>query len=198
VPPVTITAPNTAVTWGAGSIRTITWNHVLGAAQTFDIATSADNGVTWAPLASGVPAATATTGTFTGPMPATVTTQALVRVSPAGTPALGGVSAVPFTLATPALAVTSPNTKVTWAIGSTQNITWSHNLGIAESVLIELSGDGGITWTTIIPSAPNTANTSGTFSWVVSGPATTAARVRLTWVNNTSVQSVSSVNFTTQ
>ena len=194
VAPITVTAPTTAVTWGAGSTRTVTWTHQLGAGATFDIAGSADNGVTWTPLASSVPG-TSTSGTYTGPMLATVTTQARVRVSPAGHPELGAVNGTAFTLATPAITVTSPNTNVAWAMGSTQKITWNHNLGSAESVEIDLSEDGGATWTPIAASAPNTASTSGTYNWLITQPVTTTARVRVIWLRNTTVQGASAVNF---
>jgi hypothetical protein len=198
LPRVTVTAPNTAVTWGAGSTRKITWTHNLGAGGTVNIDFSADNGATWAPVALGVASATATTGTYTGPMPATVTTQGLIRVSPTIDPTLGDVSDVPFTLATPAVTVTAPNTAVTWAIGSTKSIKWNHNLGTLGSVEIELARDG-VNYTEIIAaSVINTANTSGTFSWVVTGPATTTARMRVTWVGNVAVTDISNVNFKIQ
>ena len=195
---ITVTAPNTNVTWGAGSVRTVTWNHNYGAAQTFDIAFSPDNGATWSQVASGIPAATATTGSYSGQMPTNVTTQALMRVSPAGNAGDGDVSNVPFTLASPTVTVTSPNTNVNWAIGSIHNVTWTHNLGTAESVRIELSTDGGATWTTVSPSVTNSANTSGSFSWTVTAPATSTARIRVTWIANGAVQDISNVNFRIQ
>lgn len=194
VAPIVVTSPNTAVTWAAGTTRTITWTHSLGANQNFDIATSVDNGITWLPMAAGIPAA-ATTGTFTGLMPSTVTTQALVRVSPAGHPELGDLSNVAFTLAAPSVAVTSPNTAVSWAVGTTHSITWNHNLGTAESVEIDLSEDGGATWTLIAANVLNSASTSGTFNWLITQPVSNTARVRVMWSRNTTVQSASAVNF---
>jgi len=195
---ITVTQPNANQTWGAGSIRTITWNHDYGASQTFDVALSPDNGASWVFLASGVPAATATSGTFTGPMPSTVTTQALLRVSPAGNVGDGDVSNGPSTLATPAIAVTSPNTNVNWPIGSSRNISWSHNLGTSESVEIAVSRDGGSTWTSVASAVPDSANTSGTFNWTVTGPPSSAGRIRIIWTRDGHVQDVSDVNFRIQ
>ena len=123
--------------------------------------------MSWLPVASGVPATTATSGAYTGPMPATATTQALMRVSPAGNAADGDVSNVPFTLAPAAVTVTAPNTNVLWAVGSSQNINWTHNLGTAASVGLEISRDGGATWAALAGPIPNTGNTSGTFAWTV-------------------------------
>jgi hypothetical protein len=195
---ITVTAPNTAVTWAAGSTRTVTWTHTLGAAQAFDVDFSPDNGVTWVSMASGVPAATSTTGTYTGAMPATVTAQALVRVSPTGVPVNGDTSNVVFSLVAPAVTVTAPNTNVNWGIGSSKNVTWSHNLGTLESVQIEVSRDGGSTWSVVTASQQNTASTSGTFSWTVTGPATTSARIRVTWTRSSAVQDISDANFRIQ
>lgn len=198
LPRTTVTAPNTAVTYGAGSTRTVTWTHNLGMGGAVNIDFSPDNGATWAPLALGVPSSAATTGTYSVPMPATVTTQALIRVSPTVDPPSGDISDVPFTLATPTISVTAPNTNVLWAIGSAQSIKWSHNLGILESVKIELARDG-VNYTELItPSAINSANTSGTFTWVVTGPATTTAKARVTSVSNGAVTDTGNVNFRIQ
>ena len=192
---ITVTAPNTALVWGAGSTRTINWNHDYGGAQAFDLAFSPDGGATWAVLASGVPAASATTGTYTGAMPTGATAQALIRVSPAGVPGDGDVSNTVFTLAPASIAVTAPNTGVAWTIGSSRTIRWDHNLGQSAQVAVELSRNGGTTWETIATLA-NTANTTGVATWTVTGPATTAARIRVSWTTNAVVQDVSDVNFT--
>jgi hypothetical protein len=149
-------------------------------------------------MASGVPAATATTGTFTAAMPATPTTQALVRVSPVGMPINGDTSNVVFTVAAPLVTVTAPNTNVNWAIASVKNITWTHNLGTLESVTIEVSRDGGSTWSVLAANISNTGGTSGTFGWTVTGPATTLGRIRVTWVRDGTVLDISNVNFRIQ
>jgi hypothetical protein len=196
LPRTTVTAPNTAVMWGAGSNRQITWSHNLGAGGLVDIASSPDNGVTWVPLAQGVASGTATTGTYTTPMPTTPTTQALIRVVPSIDPTLGDVSDVPFTLAAPTIAVTAPNTSANWLIGTSKNITWNHNLGTGESVRIELARNGVNYTETLAASAVNTGNTSSTLAWVVNGPATTTARIRVTWLANGAVADTSDVNFT--
>ncbi len=195
LPSTTVTAPNTAVTWGAGSTRQITWTHNLGVGGLVDIDFSADNGATWATLAHGVASNAATSGSYVGPMPATVTTQALIRVAPSADPTAGDVSNVAFTLAAPTLTVTTPNTNVSWAVGSTRSIKWNHNLGNRDFVKIELARDG-VNYTEVIAaSAPNTANTNSTFTWVVTGPSTTTARVRVTWLADPALNDTSDVTF---
>jgi hypothetical protein len=84
------------------------------------------------------------------------------------------------------------------AIGPSRSISWSHNLGALESVNIEVSRDGGNTWVTLASGVANSGNASGTFGWTVTGPATTTARIRVTWTANGGVQDVSNSNFRIQ
>jgi hypothetical protein len=77
--------------------------------------------------------------------------------------------------------VTSPNTAVQWRVGSLQQIKWTHNLGLPSAVRLELSRDGGASWSVIADDVPNTASTSGAYAWTVPGPATTTARIRVAW-----------------
>ena len=60
------------------------------------------------------------------------------------------------------MTLTAPNTAVTWAIGSTQAITFTHNLGVGATVVIDLSRDGGASWATINPAFVTTSATTGT------------------------------------
>lgn len=197
LPRTTVSAPNTAVTWGAGSRRTVSWTHNLGLGGLVDVDFSADAGATWSRLVTGVASSAATTGSYVGPMPTVVTTQALMRVSPSGDISVGDVSNVVFTLATPLVSVTAPNTNVTWGIGALKTIKWNHNLGTGESVRIELARDG-VNFMELIATVPNSGATAGTFNWTVTGPATSAAKVRVTWVQNPSVYDASNVNFKIQ
>jgi hypothetical protein len=59
-------------------------------------------------------------------------------------------------------------------------------------VRVDLSRNGGSTWTTLAAAVPNT----GSFAWTVTGPTTGSARVRVAWTANTGVLDTSNVNFT--
>jgi hypothetical protein len=109
----------------------------------------------------------------------------LIKVSALDNSGQSGEDAsnAPFSITSGAgsITVTSPDTAVNWARGSTQTITWSHNLGTTAYVRIELSRDGGSTFPEVIAaSVKNTAATTGTFNWLVTGPNTTKAVVRVT------------------
>ena len=84
---------------------------------------------------------------------------------------------------------------VAWLIGSAHSITWRHDLGTLEAVRIELSRDAGTTWEPIADTVTNSAAATGTFSWLVTGPATSQARVRVTWIADGALQDVSDVSF---
>lgn len=198
-PRVTVTSPNSNVIWAAGTLRTVTWNHTLGLGQLVNIDVSTNNGVTWSPVATNIPNSATNSGSATVRMPETLTTQALVRVSPVSFPLDGDQSNVPFTLTSPALTVSKPNTSVLWTIGSNDGvIVWTHNLGKSEPVNIDLSRDGGSTWTSLATNVLSSSETAGSFTWSVIGPATSQARIRVTWSAGAALQDISNVNFTIQ
>ena len=91
----------------------------------------------------------------------------------------------------PAVTVTAANGGEIWGISTTQTIRWT-STGLTGNVRIDLSRDGGQTWTTLVA---NTTN-DGSQSWVVTGPATTRARLRVVSVATPAVVDISNANFT--
>jgi hypothetical protein len=79
----------------------------------------------------------------------------------------------------------------TLAIGSSINITWTNTGGFDRNVTIDLSTDGGATYTTL---ATNIANT-GSFNFTVPNNATTQGRIRVREHNFVDPMGVSSANF---
>jgi len=195
---VRVTSPNGGESCTAGTTRQVTWiTGGLPPADNVRIDFSPDNGANWQPVAASVP----NTGSFTGRLPATVTAQGRIRVSRVADPTESDASNAPFSLAPPFVTVTQPNTNVNWPIGANRTIQWQHNLGNVgnvERVTIEVSRNGGGTWTVIATNVPNNTNTAGNFSWTVTGPATLTARIRVTWMANPAVQDLSNVNFRIQ
>ncbi len=94
-------------------------------------------------------------------------------------------------------AVTAPNTAVTWAGGSAQNITWSVNNTTTApvscaNVKISLSTDGGQTFPSVLTaSTPN----DGSESLVIPVGASTTARIKVEAVGNIFFD-ISNTNFT--
>jgi hypothetical protein len=88
------------------------------------------------------------------------------------------------------ITVSSPNGGETWPLASSQAIQWTSS-GVSGNVKIELSRNGGTTWTTLISSTPN----DGTHPWTVTAPVTTQARLRVSSVSNPAISDTSAAHF---
>lgn len=114
-----------------------------------------------------------------------------VRVTSHQYPTAGDTSNANFVVQYPFLQVTSPNTAVTWLTGTTQSVTWNHSNIIGNfNVYVNRAYPTG-SWELI---ALNQSGTS--FAWLVDGPPTTTARIRVTSVNLPTYYDESNVNFT--
>ncbi len=95
------------------------------------------------------------------------------------------------TTASRTLTVTSPNGGEAWYLDESKNITWTSQY-VTGNVKIEISRDGGSSWTTIASSVAN----DGSYAWTVAAPTSTACRVRITSLSYASVSDTSNANFT--
>ena len=91
---------------------------------------------------------------------------------------------------TASIIVTSPNGSESFAIGTTQNISWT-STGV-DSVKIDYSTDGGSNWTTIIASTPAIV---GSYAWVVPSVSSTNCKVRVSDASDSSVNDISNAVF---
>jgi len=90
-----------------------------------------------------------------------------------------------------AVMVSAPNGGESWGIGSVQTITWS-TTNVTGTVKIELSRNGGASFPEVLfASTPN----DGMENWTVLGPATSAARVRISSVSTPTVADTSDADF---
>jgi hypothetical protein len=188
-PTLAVTGPAAGASWTIGTAQPITWTTNLPASGAVKIELSRNGGTSYTTLSSSAPNSGSFTWTVTGP----ATSSALVRVSANGFTA-SAVSGK-FSLVAAVVTVTSPNTAVTWLVGSVHPITWSHNVGTGALFKIEVSRNGGSTWSLITAAAPSSSATSGTYNWTVTAPKSTAARIRVSWTTNSAVSDTSNVNF---
>ena len=114
--------------------------------------------------------------------PTTISSGARIRITARGSDGASVVdqSNAPFAIVAPRIRVVNPVGSSSWLVGTAQTLKWVHNLGAASVVKIELSRDEGDSWQTLAASVPNSSATAGTFNWVVTGPPTTKAKVRVT------------------
>ncbi len=105
-----------------------------------------------------------------------LTNMARVRISHCTQLAVKDVSDADFTITVPKITVTYPDGGESWLAPSEQTITWtSTGYGGGGYVNIELSGNGGKKWKTIIPATAD----DGSANWSVSGPPTANAKIRI-------------------
>jgi len=182
---LTVTAPNGGESWAVGSAQTIQWSS-SSVSGNVRIDLSRNGGATWTTLFASVANDGGQTWSVTGP----ATTQLRIRVSSVTSPGTSDLSDANFTIPA-SLTVTAPNGGESWAVGSKQTIQWSSS-GVSGNVRIDLSRDGGATWTTIIAKTANDGNQT----WKVNGSPTTNALVRITSLSTPSVFDVSNAPFT--
>jgi subtilisin-like proprotein convertase family protein len=91
----------------------------------------------------------------------------------------------------PFIHVEAPNGGEAWGVGSSQEIRWSSG-GLTGDVMIEVSRDGGSSYTPVIASTPD----SGSYTWAVNGTASANARIRITSLVSPLVSDMSDTAFT--
>ncbi len=185
-----VTAPATSASWAIGTAQAITWTSNLPPTGTVKIELSRNGGTSYTVLAATAP----NSGSFAWTATSPTTTTARVRVSSNGTPAASAVSGQ-FSLVAASLTVTSPNTLVTWLVGSVHAVTWTHNVGASAQFKIEISRNSGSTWSLITAAAAPGGATSGSYNWTVASPKSDTCRIRVTWTGNTAVNDSSNTNF---
>lgn len=191
---VTVTAPNTAVNWAVGSIQKIKWNYTGPKTSPMRVEVSRDGGTSWTIIAASVANSTTTTGSYNWKVTAPNTGGARIRVTFTDDPA-SDASDANFTIADPYITITSPTSSSTvFTVGTNATIKWKSNLGLNEDVKIELSLNGGQTYPIVI--AASTPADGQKVATVQSSWISTAARVRITWLNNATVVDTSNQNFT--
>ena len=149
-------------TFDVNSIVVPPWQSTeLYAAGDEGVYASTDGGVTWGQMSDGL-------GDLeVWSLAAHPTTEGMLFAGTGG----GGV----FQYAQTAyVAVTSPAAGTQWAVGSAQQIAWS-SWGTSGTVRIEISRDGGSTWSSIVGTLPDI----GTYVWSVTAPPSTNCVVRV-------------------
>lgn len=181
---ITVTAPNGDEIWVIGSQQLITWQD--GDSGAVKIELSRDNGLTFETLFGNTPNDGSQVWTVEG----AVAGECLVRITQLDGPDTADLSDAPFIITdTLGLSLTAPTGGETWPIGSRQVITWTGLRG--GRVRIDISRDAGDNWEPLFASTPN----DGQQIWIVAGPATIDAMLRITHLS-TPLSDISDTVFT--
>jgi hypothetical protein len=172
LPYITITFPDGGENLCTGSGYNITWDtDTVCLGPTVRLEYSTDGGSSWTLITE----ATANDGSYPWTIPNTPSTTCRVKIIDNTYPTTYDVSNGDFTIVSPSITAIAPNGGENWMVSSGHAITWASTC-LSDPVKIELSRDGGSTWETLV------ASTSNTGSWVwssVTGPASTACKVRI-------------------
>jgi len=184
-PKLTMTSPNGGESWESSISKNITWT-TAGAVDNVKLEFSADDGVLWQTLAANL----SNTGSFAWAVPDTNSSLCFIRVSDASDPTRFDISNNAFTISDPFISVTFPNGDETLLLGGSQNITWT-SAGEISQVKIELSRNGGNTWTTLAASTSN----DGAHPWTISGSASDNCLLRISDASDGTPVDVSDATF---
>ncbi len=168
-PMITVTSPNGDEEWIIDSVVTITWSseHTSGDVK---IELSRTNGSTWQTLTES----TNDDGDFEWKVAGPPTNECLIRIRDVDGQATDTSDGIFAIRGTPNIVLTMPNGGERWDINATHNIRWTSEY-VQGTVKIDVSHDNGNVWTAIA----NDATNNGSYAWLVSGPETTAALIRV-------------------
>jgi hypothetical protein len=192
--PYMITSPNDGDVWQIGTVHAITWNTSRPSNGLVVIMLSRNGGGAGDFVKIGT---VLNSGSFNWTVTGPGTTQAVIRIKDQNQGTYRDHSTGFFTISsTPppsgTITVSVPNGGETWAAGSTQTIQWT-STGSISNVKIELSRNGvSGTYETLFANTPN----DGSESWVVTGPGTTNAFVRISDASNSATSDTSNSAFT--
>lgn len=175
---VTVTAPDSAgVVWVAGKTHPIHIIHNLGKAQPvlFEINRDYPDGV-WEPItgSAGCSSTTGADASLCNWIASGVTNGAAARIraSSVEAPGVRDTSNVSFEISS-RVKVSVPNTAVTWKVGTSKSIKWTHNYGVPTSFDISLDNDGdGDCDDALIQAGVAGTATNGNYTWTVAGAGT--------------------------
>ncbi len=186
-PGIEVTEPNGGETWVVGTTQTVTWTSDNISTVAIDYST--DDGTSWLPVVSSVPASG---GSYQWSVPATPSTQCRIRISSAVDPTVSDMSDAVFTIEQPGgLTLLRPNGGEVFTVGDTEAIQWSGT--VTGKVDLFFSTDNGATWN---QAATGVDAASGSYAWTVPNAPSTECFMRVRSEDDPSVLDVSDAAFT--
>jgi hypothetical protein len=182
---VQVNVPNGGEVWPVGLSQTIQWNST-SISGNVRIELSRDGGGTYETLFVSTPSDGSQPWTVSG----APTANALVRVVGVDNPAARDSSDAAFTIVQPVLTLATPNGGDTLLTGHPVTIQWS-SVNMVGNVRLELSRNGGASWSALFASTPD----DGSEDWTVSGAVTTQGLIRVKGVDIPSVADTSDTMF---
>ena len=190
---LSLLSPNGGETLLLNRATTILWNSQgFSAGHQVKIELSRDGGKNYSEV---VAAAVPDTGSYTWTPQSPAGSTCRIRITSTLDPTVTDASDADFTLVLGSFAVLAPNGGELVRIGDKLTIKWKATDFALTSpdVMIELSRDGGQSYDEVLFDSVSTA--SGQVEWVVTGPAITSARIRVTPITLPTFSDASDADF---
>lgn len=178
---INVVNPNGGEVLVRGKRATLRWatSDFAATVQRVKVELSRNGGDTWETLFGSTP----NDGQQDWAVTAPETEDGLLRITSVNPSVFTDTSDSAFAIREPStLTLTAPNGPAVLAAGKPVDITWS-STGFQGNVKIELTRNAGSEWEVLFPNIAN----DGEAQWVVSGPATKSARLRITSIDEPSV-----------
>lgn len=180
---IAVTSPNGGEVWSNGETRTITWDNTGTPDATVSIQLLR-SGYSPVSIATNI----ANTGTYSWAITGiTEATNYQIKVFSASN---NDTSDQTFTIQSKTITLTAPADGALWGIGDSKSITWTSK-NVTGNVRIEISRDGGSSWTDLAASVAN----SGTYPWTVTGLASPDCRIRVSSVSEPATYDANDASF---
>lgn len=191
-PSLRVLSPNGGEKWEPGSTHEITWTTRGTQTANVRIELSTNGGANYADIAASTP----NDGSHSWTAPNSLSTTCLVQITDTGNAGLTDTSDSYFSIAAPPppptqITVVAPRGGEVWQALTTQQIAWTTQ-GTVGPVRIELTTDGGASFSDIVASTPN----SGSYVWVVPNTPSPACGVRISQASTGNPSDTSNAVFT--
>jgi photosystem II stability/assembly factor-like uncharacterized protein len=182
---IILTSPNGGESYGVGTNQYITWSS--SNISNVMIEYSINGGGSWTTITSSTP----NYGYYYWTIPNNPSSNCLVRVSDASNNTLFDESNAMFSIISPSIIVTSPNGFEQLNAGEYHQITWTSS-GVSNYVRIELSTDGGTSWSLV----KNAAYNYGYYYWYVPNVSSSQCLIKISDYYNNAIVDQSNNTFT--
>ena len=182
---LTVVTPSGGESWEIGTTQHISWTSSGAVGSSVRVEVRRGPAAAWEPIFASIANDGAQNWAVTGP----ATAEARIRVCSIATPSICDINNANFTISDGSVRVLTPNGGEVWPVGGTRRIEWTSSL--PGNVRIEVSRNAGASWTAIFASIAD----DGAQNWVVTGPPTSQARIRVCSVDEPASCDTSDANF---
>jgi hypothetical protein len=181
-----VTSPDGGESLPALSQQTITWTNTAQASGLYNLSYSTNNGISWTSIVNAISG-----NAYNWTVANVPSTQCLIRVQDAVNSCFQNISSSVFNILPQSAQLTSPNGGEILYSESSTPITWNSST-FYNSVRLEYSIDGGLTWIVITTSTSN----DGNYNWTPPQADSDECLIRVSQIDNLNQSDISDNFFT--